>query len=325
MATEGNSNGNNDCDVHPPSPRAPDISHIIIERLQLENAKLRSKLQDQRTRSLKVEITGEDGSPVYATTSLEGGCWLNNGNLWEVTDLEMVEEFDIERGGSGVPLERFDEIEIYLGGVLYASSRQGVEANMFEQKWDHDTGKEVVCQFGGWLGVWLPIRINGWHRTSWEVLRDRDAQFGHNDDFSTYDMLLQLIDNDELVGATSISFKEISFFGNCVQKLLENHDIGQRSEKEKMRDEMFDNFEHSIIDALRDAGADEIGPPFIQRIGAVTMAGLLFPSLQAAEDVLPRLVQLQLVSQSNDEYMSSVMEEFASVIVNNEVKEENEG
>ena len=322
MTTEGNSNDNNDGNLPLPSPRAPDISHIIIERLQLENAKLRSKLQDQQMKSLKVEITGEDGSPVYATTSLEGGRWRHTyGGLWDAPDLEMEQEFDIERGGSGVPLERFGEIEIYLGGVLYASSRQDVDATPFQQDWDHDTGKEVVCQFGGWLGVWLPIRINGWHRTSWEVLRDRDAQFGHNDDFSTYDMLLQLIDNDELVGATSISFKEISFFGNCVQKLLENHDIGQKSEEEKMEDEMYSNFDDLIINTFRDAGV--VGT-LRHRLNAVRGAAYKFPSLQDAEDAVPRLVQLQLVSQSDDEYMSSVREEFASVIVNDEVDEENE-
>ena len=72
---------------HPP---ASDVSHIIIEQLLRENAKLR----ERQKRSYLVEITGDGGTPVYSTGYLNHGRWrFAHGGLWDV-DLETVSCFD---------------------------------------------------------------------------------------------------------------------------------------------------------------------------------------------------------------------------------------
>ena len=84
-----------------PHEHAPDISHIIIERLQRENEKLR----EQRRKSLMIEITGKGGLPVYATGTIDHGKWrFAYGGLWDAPDLEMTDAFKDEDGGDVISI-----------------------------------------------------------------------------------------------------------------------------------------------------------------------------------------------------------------------------
>ena len=107
----------------------------VVDDLLDENRKLREQLDNAR----KVEITGKDGSPVYATGAFQDGTRRNFCELWDVP-LEMV-----TLAGSEVviPISALKEIEICLGGVVYASSSSSeVDINTEDNGWDGKNRKE---------------------------------------------------------------------------------------------------------------------------------------------------------------------------------------
>ena len=94
----------------------------------------------------------------------------------------MTDEFNEKKGGSSIPISELEGIEIYVGGVFYASATSHpVEIMMYGQDWDHDTGKELVCHDGGQIGVWLSLRISGWPWSDWEAVRDMHHLAMQND------------------------------------------------------------------------------------------------------------------------------------------------
>ena len=289
--------GDGDATSRPP---APDVSHVIIERLLRENENLR----EQRNSSFQVEITGDSGSPLYATGSLQRGRWRGYyGGLWDV-DLNMTAE---------VPISAIDSIEIYLGGVLYASSLN-IAAQMDDDDWDHENGKQVQCHFRGAAEAWLPIRISGWPENHWSIVRDLDyASRGTAEDFDVNHVLLKQLPR-QLPDAT-LSFNQMSFFGNCVEKILKNNNLGQISEDEKREQREWSIFYSLIIRCVREANRTEYGKAFLDRVDAVARATYMLESQEVAEEEILTLVEMQLAAQSHTEFISSVRERYAGVLI----------
>ena len=109
--------------------------------------------------------------------------------------------------------------------------------------------------------------------------------------------------------------------------MLKNHDIGQMSEEEKREQQFWSqinlNFRGLIITAIRYAGNNDIGDDLMDRVNAVKKVAYKFESQKSSEEAVPALVQLQLESESNTEFISRVREQFADVIMHeNEADED---
>ena len=85
----------------------------MMESVQKESADCKeqqAELQHQLDNAYKVEITGPNGKPVYASGSFQNGSWFAPG-LWNV-QLQMQQD-------KVVPVSAVNDIEIRLGGVLF--------------------------------------------------------------------------------------------------------------------------------------------------------------------------------------------------------------
>lgn len=299
---------------------APDISHIIIEHQQKEIEKLREQL----TKSKRVEITGEGGSPVYATGSVQDGHWRSSyGRLWEVS-LEMARPHDDDVEGSEVsipsiiiPISALEGIEIRLGGVLYASATSHhVDGSMTEHDWDNDMGKEVWLHFGGDVGAWLPIRISDWPRSHWSIMKDLDDASRRNDTqpLDVFDTLRWQVTT--LYPNANISFNTTAFFGRCVNQKLKDLGLGQISEEEKEQEEEASNMRDLIATHLREAGSRDLGNAWRERVSDVLQAAYMMESQKVAEAVIPTLAEMQLASQSTADFLSEVQERYKGILRN---------
>mmetsp|Transcript_17716 Transcript_17716/g.38276 ORF Transcript_17716/g.38276 Transcript_17716/m.38276 type:complete len:445 (-) Transcript_17716:537-1871(-) len=308
-------------------PEVPLDDRNHIDLLQETNQMLREQLNDSQT----IEITGPRGDPVYAMGSFRDGRWmLKRGGLWGV-DLAMASSNDDDETGSMahmnkraslaglwgseavVPISSMNSIEVRLGGILYASaSSHEVHAQMEEQDWDGNMQKEVLCHFGGPVtGVWLPIRINGWPQSHYSKVQSKDFSRRRNnyrDNLDVYEVLLEEV--TDLYPEATISFHRLSFFGECVEQMVNNLGLAPQSEKRQEEEELW-NIANLIATELRCAGNDDIGEAFIKRVNDLQMAAYMKLTINnetrdTVEADIPTLVQMQLDSQSSAEFLSQV-------------------
>lgn len=282
-----------------------------VDLLQETNQMLREQLND----SQRIVISGRDGFPIYATGGFSDGKWmLQRGELWGV-DLSMANATNEETGEPveedvemEVPIAALEDIEIRLGGVLYASSQSHeVYAQMEEQEWDHGNGKEVVCHFGGPVtGAWLPIRINGWSKDHWESIQNKDHARRRNDyrrNMKVFDVLLEEV--TEKYPTATLGFYRLSFFGQCVEQMVDNLGLAPPDVKSNDREEAgLWNIANVIVSNLRAAGNDDIGEAFMKRVNDLQMAAYMMitinnESAEVVEGEIPSLVELQLESGGN--------------------------
>eukprot|EP00579_Thalassiosira_antarctica_P025051 CAMPEP_0202020868 /NCGR_PEP_ID=MMETSP0905-20130828/45506_1 /ASSEMBLY_ACC=CAM_ASM_000554 /TAXON_ID=420261 /ORGANISM="Thalassiosira antarctica, Strain CCMP982" /LENGTH=439 /DNA_ID=CAMNT_0048582575 /DNA_START=40 /DNA_END=1359 /DNA_ORIENTATION=+ len=293
-------------------PPDDDSNHVAL--LQETNQMLREQIMD----SQQIEITGPRGNPVYATGSFRDGRWkLKRGGLWGVDLAMMVASTDDDdddgeassASGSAiikVPISALEDIEIRLGGVLYASAcSHDVYAQMEEQDWDGDTMKEVLCHFGGPVtGVWLPLRIDGWPRSHWSGVQSKYLSRQRNDyreNLDVYGVLLEEV--NDLYPQATLSFHRLSFFGECVEQMVDNLGLAPKAEGKKQEKEELWNIANLIVIALRSSGNEDIGEAFMKRVNDLQIAAYMMLTInnesnEAVEAEVPALVQLQLDSQS---------------------------
>ncbi len=110
------------------SDLAPLVANVLRDRALLELMAEMKKLKRLVDERLKVQITGKKGSPIYFEGSLKDGYTSHRGRCFEVmfdgddddTDSTSAStstaEDSLER--LRLPLSKFDDIEVRLGGVL---------------------------------------------------------------------------------------------------------------------------------------------------------------------------------------------------------------
>ena len=213
-----------------------------------------------------------------------------------------------------VPITALADLEIRLGGVLYASAySHTVHGQMDDQEWDNDSGKEVICHFGGPVtGVWLPLRISGWDKRHWSMIQSRDfarQQNDYRDNLNVYDILLEEV--AETFPEATVSFGTLSFFGEVVEQMVDNLGLdtagkkskegGDATNKDGEKEELW-NIANLIVQHLRGAGNDDVGDAFMKRVNDLQMAAYMLLSInnestEMVEEELPSLVQMQLESK----------------------------
>lgn len=104
------------------------VANIIrdetVYQLELERNELVDKLRQKRT----VQVTGKEGTPIYAQGQLDGGHFLpNNPSLWGLTLLE---------GGSTCNLSKLQNVEVRIGGKVMAAFEKYSEFHVFTKP-DH--------------------------------------------------------------------------------------------------------------------------------------------------------------------------------------------
>jgi hypothetical protein len=136
---------------------------VVLDQLEEINA-LKSQLEATR----RVEITGPGGHPVYASGSFALGDFDDDahdedGNVGTVWSVGLTTFSDRKTRDPAIPMHQMSNIEIRIGGVLYATSEDvdgtrialGIRrGNPFD--WCRPDGsrrkgamhRSVVCQFG---------------------------------------------------------------------------------------------------------------------------------------------------------------------------------
>lgn len=307
----------------------------LVDSLQETNRMLREQLD----KSQMIEVTGPRGDPVYAAGSFRDGSWTlergAGGRLWEV-ELEMAREADDD--GSEImelPILALDDVEIRIGGVVYASARSHrAYAHMEPRDWDDENRKEVPCRFGGPIaGAWLPVRIDRWPEADWSAVRDREAIRGrseYREDLDVYGVLLEDVSRSH--PDATLSFHVVKFLGEAVEGMAENLGLaaprsrswskpegGPDDKEEEDDDDEGDkelwNIANLIVATLRTAGNDDVGDRFMRRVndlqmGAYMMLAVNGDSRDAVENEVPTLVEMQLSSSSTSEFLSWVQTRY---------------
>lgn len=199
-----------------------------VTELQEEVRQLKKGLRMARS----VEVTGENGTPVYARGRVDKGKPDSNPNLWKV-NLRSVTP-------GGCPLSDLASVEIRVGGGIRHATVSEDGPEMFfdmDEERDTDTTKAVNFCFSDTAGgFWLVCAVNGWPRAQWEpFIREADAESIEN--------LLNLAE-EEPTGKT-IHFFEISFFRAQVNAFLEKLNIAHES----VEDDGSDQVLHLVYDA----------------------------------------------------------------------------
>lgn len=293
-----------DGDADPPQAPPPPGDYQDVALLQETNEMLRRRLDDCQA----VQVTGPRGHPVYATGSFRDG--RREGGFWGV-------DLAAPTGGSeavvGIPLSALEDVEVRLGGVVYASAlSHDVKARMDDRDWDGEDRKEVPCRLGGPVtGCWLPLRIEGWPRKDWEGLQRRDLARRRNEHRPDPDVYGALLDLQDGHPRATVSFHRLSFFGGCVEGMAGNLGLAppRGAGGEGRGEEGLWNIANAIVATLRSAGCDDVGEAFMKRVNDVQMAAywMLGAGTNKAVDAeILTLVQLQLDSVSTANFLSQV-------------------
>ena len=301
--------------------------------LQETNRRLREKIDDLARTRHRIEITGRRGDPVLATGAFETGRWeVQHGGarLWSV-DLVL----DGASDAIAVPLSALEDLEVRLGGVLYASAcSHEVRVRLDgHSEWDGETRKEVSCHFGGPVtGVRLQVRVDGWARRHWEGVARKDAARRRNEhraNLNMYDVLVEEVP-ERCPGATA-TFVRASFCGECVEQLARRSQRGaaaavaaaaRRPEDNgaagQEEEEMWSLATRAVAE-LRRAGCDDVGEAFMRRVNDLQVAVHLLLAVREGEEPadappvaaeVPALAELQLASRSTTGFLSDVRRRY---------------
>ena len=89
---------------------APFVAAVMRDKTVEELMAKVKEQQQQLKDTMKVEITGPGGTPVYTKGQFENGEW-DWGDLgaWRITQLEKVED---------CPVNKLTRVEVWIGGIF---------------------------------------------------------------------------------------------------------------------------------------------------------------------------------------------------------------
>mmetsp|Transcript_20450 Transcript_20450/g.29918 ORF Transcript_20450/g.29918 Transcript_20450/m.29918 type:complete len:246 (-) Transcript_20450:73-810(-) len=211
-----------------------------------------------------------------------------------------------------VPVSYLNNIEIRLGGVVYASSDGEVFCIMDESDWDGEMRKEVNCHYSSDKNnLWLPYRIRQWPQSHWSTIQEMEyAGRTTGERFDAHDALLEQV--AVAFPDATVSFPLATFFSSGVQELIKKLEIPSISEEEKQEDEDVMRLFNVVSMMLRSRGNNENGEAFANSVyeivSAVRLLGLNISGEEFATEVLT-LVNAQMESlQSGVDFISQVRE-----------------
>jgi hypothetical protein len=145
-----NNNNNNNNNEQLALLAAAVLSNEIILEQQAEIRKLRSKLESLTNKCETVEVTGRNGSPVYASGHLkrDGEKLLSNEEYWDVS-LQPTET-------ACSSMERLAEVEIRVGGVMQNPIQHTVESGKLATTNQRDDWYDHEIQSGF---VYIPFHL----------------------------------------------------------------------------------------------------------------------------------------------------------------------
>ena len=148
--TVSNNNNNNNNNELLALLVADVMSNEIILEQKAEIEKLRSKLESLTNRCETVEVTGRNGSPVYATGHLkrDGEKLLSNEQYWDVS-LQPTET-------KCSSMERLAEVEIRVGGIMQNPIQHTIESGKLAATNQRDDWYDHELQSGF---VYIPFHL----------------------------------------------------------------------------------------------------------------------------------------------------------------------
>ena len=228
----------------------------IGDNALMQQTKELIELKKDLDASQEVEITGRMGRPVYARGKFQDGDFRENaglippGVLWEV-HLVADEAFQ-----NGISLRNFDEMEIRLGGVVFATTSAVVGTKVRVRGAASNTSRDdLFCPI--YSGehrrdnriAWMAINFNNLPEGPWKHLQSCATFNSRVENDRQRDDIFHKISHPtqfprRLPGQTA-HVTSISFHGASVMKLIRT--VHRDAEFEQMKKEKLAEIE-SLID-----------------------------------------------------------------------------
>lgn len=261
----------------------------VVQDLMEEVEAMRKQIRQSRC----VEITGPDGTPVYALAQFEDGGYGANSNLWDVI-------FSEENQALPCPLSMLEGIEIRLGGVCKAkfTDNSVFETLLDDDSRDYENGKAAHIYFCGSSNLWLGIMIDGWPRQGWQATI--------NEDLGPDELWSHLVQNVAVENPNkTVTFSSIRFVARNVSGVIQslNRDPAIEEDDARRRDE--NAFLRLILRLMREAGNEENAFE-IARQGQAMLSALHELGVDGPGDSFERyidpLIEAQMQSLSQEEF-----------------------
>lgn len=140
------------------SDLAPLVVATIHDKVLLDLLEENKKLKEHLRVCHKIEITGPEGSPVYARADIgKDGTYHHNANLWEVTvpEQEMQQPPVLQQ----CKLENLLDLEIRIGGILNRSLKNNQFECFLTSTSDEDV---IILMCFGEPTAWFKFEVRGW-------------------------------------------------------------------------------------------------------------------------------------------------------------------
>lgn len=200
-----------------------------VEDLRTENEALKKRLRQTQL----VEVTGPNRHPIYASVPLELGCYTSFiGDQWAV-DLSVCTR-------KACPLRSFEDVEIWLGGILFLSFSKDTSQHLQGEDL-HDDGY-MTFKFARSL---TSVDV--------ELPEDLIEELNGRLDANVENMCFHLSELGQSMRTSAMLFDSIHFDMNEIGKCFDQVQVPMQAKWEQFRDE-FDYW-------LEDITYLHIGPP----------------------------------------------------------------
>jgi len=239
------------------SDLAPFVAATIRDKVVMDLKEENDKLREQLRQRWAIEISGAEGTPVYATGQFDQG--EAKDTFW-VINLSEVQP---------CPLSALEDVQITVGGIMKAVlGNDSVFDSMFDaDDEDHDNGKCVNFYFAGGVNLWLRIIINGWPRERWEeVADDDDLDLREVFDYLTTTVAAEQPSNK------MVSFREISFHLSTVRGAMQSLSVEETLQQESEENREFREVFIEVGTRMRAVGYEGTSFVFLPQLQEVVNA-----------------------------------------------------
>jgi hypothetical protein len=274
-----------------------------LQDLMVENHALRKQLQCTR----RVEITGPNGTPVYARAQFDDGETYVGGSYWEV-------KFPKGQQLLACPLAALEGIEIWIAGMLKATfaENRDFEASLEADEDENESSmpKEATFYFSGASYLYLRVMIDGWPKHLWRESLQEAESMGAVDLFRH---LIDTVATDEPLGKM-VTFTKVSFDFSGILGVIESMNLPPRFKTDEERDEHVKKrgFFRAIFEHMRENGG--IDDPIPLQIHATSIQDAFY-RLGVDDGDSPMFEELiDLLIDSRQ--MSATDEDFEAIVKN---------
>jgi hypothetical protein len=208
------------------STLGPFVAAVLRDRTVADLLEENDKLQRQLKQRWAVEITGPEGTPVYAQAQFDqDGAYGGNPRLWRVPFAKNNHRNKDTTTNTNTnttiiqpcPLSELPNMEVRVGGMCKAKFGNNSDFEGFID-FDHTSseGYDLNFCFVGGGDLWLDLVIDGWS--------EEDARAAQAQDIDAEDLLNHLVVTVASTSPTGkvVEFRGVSFFVSSVNGAIQN-------------------------------------------------------------------------------------------------------